>query len=120
MSLCLTGAGKAASVALMSFTLTWTHTVERVEWQEDWRVTPTGLVLEEARVKGTGAGMEPPPEARLDNGWWRWRPGGPARMVMVLRRMPGLDDWKLCPAGGACRPLGELISGDPVALSACE
>ncbi|MFX6230366.1 DUF1850 domain-containing protein, partial [Acinetobacter baumannii] len=31
------------SLAVAAFTLSWTHSVEKVEWQEDWRVTPQGL-----------------------------------------------------------------------------
>jgi hypothetical protein len=50
-------------MAMQSFTLVWTHSVERTEWRESWRVTPAGLVLTEARVKGSGAGMEPATDA---------------------------------------------------------
>jgi hypothetical protein len=35
-----------------------------------------GLELVQARVKGSGAGMEPPPEARLVDGWFQWQPRG--------------------------------------------
>jgi hypothetical protein len=119
MSLCLFGAGKSAALAVSAFTLAWTHSVEKVEWQEDWRVTPAGLVLDAARVKGTGAGMEPPPEAKLEAGWWRWRPGGAPRSVMVLRRSGTTADWRLC-AGEQCRPLGDILAADPIALSPCD
>ena len=77
LSLCLASAGAVKALALAAFTLAWTHSIEKVEWQEDWRITPAGLELVEARVKGSGAGMEPPPEARLINGWFRWKPAAP-------------------------------------------
>jgi hypothetical protein len=48
------------TLALAAFTLVWTHSIEKVDWQEDWHVTPDGLELVQARVKGSGAGMEPP------------------------------------------------------------
>ena len=78
MSLCLAFAGVVKALSVAAFTLVWTHSIEKVEWQEDWRITARGLELVEARVKGSGAGMEPPPEARLMKGWFRWRPNRPA------------------------------------------
>ena len=74
LSLCLASAGIAKTLSIAAFTLAWTHSIEKVEWQEDWRVTPQGLELVQARVKGFGAGMEPPPEARLVDGWFQWQP----------------------------------------------
>ena len=68
-ALCVLSAGKTITLAASLFTLSWTHSVERVRWEEDWRVTPAGLEIVEARVKGSGAGMEPPPDAVLKNGW---------------------------------------------------
>src|SRR4051812_49599295 len=78
LSLCLATAGAAKALSLAAFTLVWTHSIEKVDWQEDWRVTPAGLELIAARVKGSGAGMEPPPEARLGEGWVTWQPQRPA------------------------------------------
>jgi hypothetical protein len=83
------------ALALAAFTLAWTNSVEKVEWQEDWRVTPQGLQLVSARVKGSGAGMEPPPEARLSDGWFQWQvaralAGGIARQFRRRGRMAGL------------------------------
>ena len=126
MSLCVTGAGKVVGLALSTFTLAWTHSVERIDWEEDWRVTPAGLEIVEARVRGTGAGMEPPPEAKLDSGWWRWRPGGGSKAVVVLRRSGATADWRVCPrdvdgvaVDRACRLLGDIVAADPVALAPC-
>lgn len=59
MSLCVASAGVVKTLAVVAFTLAWTHSIEKTEWQEDWRVTPQGLELIAARVKGSGAGMEP-------------------------------------------------------------
>lgn len=121
MSLCLAAAGIVVSLAVPDFSLAWTHTVEKTEWREDWRVTPEGLVLTEAAVRGSGAGMEPPPEARLQGGFYRWRPDGPSVPEIVLRRAPQAGDWRLC-AGGRCAPLGEWVgaAADPVTLRPCQ
>jgi hypothetical protein len=84
VSLCFATASGVKALALSAFTLAWTHSVAKVEWQEDWRVTPAGLELVQARVKGTGPGMEPPPEARLVDGWFQWRPQRPPMHEVVL------------------------------------
>lgn len=118
-ALCLAGGGEVIRVATLAFTLAWTHTIERTAWEEDWRVEPAALVLVEARVKGTGAGMEPPEGARFDGSWWRWMPGLSVPSVTV-RRAPEAGDWRLC-VEAACRPVGEILppAADPVTLSPC-
>ena len=135
-ALCLVAAGLTARVAATAFTLAWTHTVEQVEWREDWRVEPAALVLVAARVVGSGAGMDPPDGARLEDGAWVWRPMTRAPSI-TLRRAPEAEaragDWRLCVAG-ACRPLGAILAAaapdaasaaraaraDPVRLEPCD
>jgi len=58
LSLCLASAGVVKTLSIAAFTLVWTHSIEKTDWQEDWRVTPEGLVLTQARVKGSGAAGE--------------------------------------------------------------
>jgi len=118
--LCLAAGTSAARLALGAFTLAWTHTVEKLLWEEDWRVEPEGLVLVESRVRGSGAGMEPGPEARLEGGAFRSTGSLPPLPELVLARMPGLPDWRLCAPDG-CRLLGELLPGSegPVLLRPC-
>jgi hypothetical protein len=118
--LCLSAGAAAARLALEAFTLLWTHTVEKVEWREDWRVEPVGLVLVESRVLGSGAGMEPGPDARLEAGAWRFRPALPPLPELVLARGSGLEDWRLCDERG-CRSLGALLADaeGPVRLRPC-
>ncbi len=36
MSLCILAAGKTTVLAVASFTLAWTHSVERTRWIETW------------------------------------------------------------------------------------
>ena len=68
MALCILAGAKTVALAVSAFSLSWTHSVEKITWQENWQVTPAGLELIEARVKGSGAGMEPPEDAVLQDG----------------------------------------------------
>lgn len=108
MGLCLATAGVVKSLAVASFMLSWTHSVEKTEWQEDWRVTPQGLEIVEARVKGSGAGMEPPPDARLIDGWFRWKPHLPLLPEVVLGNSGVAGEWRLC-TEGKCQDLSAIL-----------
>lgn len=118
MSLCVVAGAAALRLAGAAFTLGWTHSVERVRWEEDWRITPAGLEIVEARVRGSGAGMEPGPDAALRNGWWRWRPAlAPApELTLAASGMTG-GGWTLC-AEGACRTIG-AEAGQPIRIAPC-
>ena len=118
MSLCILAGGKVTALALSMFTLSWTHSVQKTEWRETWAVTPAGLELRQAEVKGSGAGMEPGPDAVLRDGWWVWHPALPPqeRVSLAASGMtPG--GWRLCHDGG-CVELGAK-AGDEVSLSWC-
>ncbi|TPQ30033.1 DUF1850 domain-containing protein [Bradyrhizobium guangdongense] len=123
VSLCLASAGSVKALSLAAFTLVWTHSIEKVDWQEDWRVTPSGLQLVQARVKGTGAGMEPPPEARLVDGWFQWTPNSAPMQEVVLGNSGAAGEWRLC-AGGKCRTLSDIlghpIGADVTTMSVCD
>jgi hypothetical protein len=108
LSLCLTSAGVAKVLSLAAFTLAWTHSVEKTAWQEDWRITPQGLELVQARVKGSGAGMEPPPEARLVDGWFQWQPKRAPMPQLVLANSGAAGEWRIC-HDGTCRTLSEIF-----------
>jgi hypothetical protein len=122
LSLCLASAGLVKALSVATFTLVWTHSIEKTDWQEDWRVTPQGLELVQARVKGSGAGMEPPPEARLVDGWFQWQPARPAMPQVVLGNSGAAGEWRLC-ASGDCRTLSDIfghpIGANVTAMSAC-
>ncbi|MCD0420381.1 DUF1850 domain-containing protein [Rubrivivax sp. JA1024] len=123
VSLCVASAGVIKTLAIAAFTLAWTHSIEKVEWQEDWTVTPQGLQLITARVKGSGAGMEPAPEARLVNGWFEWHPHRPPMPNVVLGNSGLAGEWRLC-ADGRCRTLSQIldrpIGPHPTTISNCE
>jgi hypothetical protein len=122
VSLCLTSAGVVKSLSIAAFTLVWTHSVEKTDWQEDWRLTPKGLELVQARVKGSGAGMEPPPEARLVGGWFQWKPARAPMPELVLGNSGVAGEWRLC-SGGHCRTMSEIfghpIGANAIKMSAC-
>jgi hypothetical protein len=112
---------KTLSVA--AFTLVWTHSIEKIDWQEDWRIAPQGLELVQARVKGSGAGMEPPPEARLVDGWFQWRPKRAPMPEVLLANSGAAGEWRLC-SEGQCRTLSEIfghpIGTNVIRMSACD
>ena len=120
--LCILAGGSlvAKLAGITAFTLSWTHSIERLPWEEDWRIEAAELVLVEARVQGMGAGMEPPAEATLRDGAWRWRPDVPPLPEVVLRRSGATADWRLC-AEGQCRALDAIVppEADPVTLRPC-
>ncbi|PZA10316.1 DUF1850 domain-containing protein [Rhodopseudomonas palustris] len=123
MSLCVASAGVVKTLAIAAFTLAWTHSIEKVEWQEDWTITPQGLELITARVKGSGAGMEPAPEARLVGGWFEWHPHRPPMPNVVLGNSGLAGEWRLC-SEGTCRTLSDIvghpIGPQPTTLSRCD
>jgi len=120
MSLCLAAGALVVSLGAGEITLAWRHSVQKTLWEEVWRDTPAGLVMDEARIQGSGAGMEAPPDARLVDGFWRWRPALPPQSEIVMRRSGATADWQVCVAG-ACRPMGAYLprDADPVILKAC-
>ena len=122
MSLCLSAGGVTLALALEAFSLRWTHSVERTEWREEWRVTQAGLVIESASVAGSGAGMEVPKGAVLRDGAWHYRPALPPQTQVVFADA-GRDvgDWRICD-DEMCRDVGGLVPsrGNRLTLSACE
>lgn len=120
MELCLLAAGATVRLGTVMLTLAWMHSIEKTRWEEDWRATPAGLVLDEDRIQATGAGMEPPPNARFDGKWWRYTPPLPPMPNTVLRRSGATADWQVC-IKGVCKPMGAYVpkDADPVTLTTC-
>jgi hypothetical protein len=61
-----------------------------------------------ARVKGSGAGMEPPPEARLAGGWFEWQPKRAPMPEVVLGNSGLAGEWRLC-HDGKCQTLSAIF-----------
>jgi hypothetical protein len=118
MSLCILGLAHTVVLPAALFSLSWTHSVEGTRWEESWRVSEAGLQIIEARVKGSGAGMEPSQGADLHDGWWVFRPEVPPQNKLILAASGATQDgWTLC-AVGVCRSLGKNPSS-PITLRAC-
>jgi hypothetical protein len=120
-------APEPAFVATQQFTLSWTHSIEKVRWEEDYLVLKgpgAGAAPElravSARVRGSGAGMEPPPDAVLRDGWYSYTPAQRSPAALPLSRSEFVPDYELC-MNGLCRPLSHwLVSdGGVTRLSAC-
>jgi hypothetical protein len=112
MPLCLSAGLLSATLAANAFTLAWTHSIEKVRWEEDWRIAGDRLEIVAARIRGTGAGMEPPAGAMLRDGAWQYRPAVAPLPVLVLTHSPHAAGYQLC-ADGTCRPLAGLLPGLP-------
>ncbi|WP_404861950.1 DUF1850 domain-containing protein [Georhizobium sp. MAB10] len=120
MSLCLSAAGKTVALALEAFSLVWTHSVEKTEWREEWRIADGLLVIERAHVQGTGAGMEIPAGAQLIDRAWVYEPDLSPRPSVIFSDAGQGSDWQIC-AMDRCRAMGTLlpVSGTILEMKAC-
>ena len=103
-ALCLAAGALQLSLPVSQFRLRWTHSIEKVEWAEDYEVAGEWLHLSRAYIRGSGAGMEPPPGAWLLRGVWHYRLDDPWRREIVLARSEFVPDYELC-FDGHCRAL---------------
>lgn len=116
MSVCLAVGAAVLHLSVPRFTLSWTHSVEKVIWEETWTVAD-GLSNVTDRIKGSGAGMEPGDDARLEDGWWVWHPGTEVPALVLAASGATGGGWTFC-ADGACRVLG-AEAGAPVRIAPC-
>ncbi|WP_377276101.1 DUF1850 domain-containing protein [Rhizobium sp. R86522] len=118
MSLCVALAATVLTIPTTTFSLSWEHSVEKVEWREEWAMTSSGLQLRQASVKGSGAGMEPGEGAVLEDGWWRWTPTlAPLSEIRLAASGETPGGWQLCHETG-CLILGRQAGEDSV-ISPC-
>lgn len=117
----LAAAGDAAQPVFMpvqQVTLAWEHSIEKVRWEEDyelrWSSDAQGapvLQATEARIKGSASGMEPPADARLQDGWYHYQPEQQQHQMLRLTRSEFTADYQWCDEQG-CRPLSAIIPRD--------
>jgi hypothetical protein len=110
-----------AVLPTVAFTLVWTHSVEKTEWWEAWRIENGRLRSVEAVITGSAAGMEPPPGAVLVDNVWRYVPAAPPTTRLRLAYSQ-FGDYRLC-WEGACRPLASLLpacASEPIELYPCQ
>jgi hypothetical protein len=120
-------AADAVFIPVRRFTLAWTHSIEKTRWEEDYAVEPGAagggprLLAVAARVRGSGAGMEPPADAVLRNGWYEYLPATGALPELLLARSPYVADYEWC-VQGRCEPLARLLPSDGgvTRLRACQ
>lgn len=118
MSICVLAGGKTMVFAAAAFTLSWTHSVEKTRWEEHWQVLPAGLQVVEARIQGSGAGMDPPEGSVFKDGWWTYRPTVPPQQRLVLAASGATGEgWTFC-AEGRCAVIGARAA-DPTVVTAC-
>jgi hypothetical protein len=119
--LALAAAGATAAPVFVPgehFTLAWMHSIEKVRWEEDYEVqagrapgSPPVLRALTARVRGSAAGMEPPDDAVLRNGWYEYTPRTWSPQGLRLTRSAFTADYDWCTASG-CVSLGSLLPSD--------
>lgn len=115
MSLCLSAGAVLLSLPASAFVLSWTHSVERTVWREDWRIAGETLVLDEARVEGSGAGMEPTAGARLEGGTWIYPPRLRPLQRLRLAHSEFASDYSLC-WSDKCELLATLVDHEQGAV----
>jgi hypothetical protein len=116
--LCLTAGGKTIAIAIEAFSLLWTHSVERTEWREEWRIEGERLVIESAFIQGSGAGMEPPAGAIPVKGGWSYHPKKEPLESLDLSRSEFSPDYQIC-WKNACRSISEILPLGPTKLFSC-
>ena len=122
MPVCVAAGGLVTVLAMQSFTLAWTHSIEKIRWEEDYRVSGAMLVLVEARIRGSGAGMEPPEGSTLVDGVWHYDPHMPPLPALHLTHSVYTAGYELC-HDNRCTPLADAApragNGDVIEVSAC-
>ncbi|MFK4821514.1 DUF1850 domain-containing protein [Ochrobactrum quorumnocens] len=82
-------------------------------------MTSQGLVLSKARIKGSGAGMDPPADAVLKDGWYTYHPQIPPRQEIILAASGKTGGgWTLC-AEQKCIELGQE-EATPIHIKPCD
>lgn len=121
-ALCLVAGSLQAQIPVSQFTLRWQHSIEKIDWEEDYVIAGDWLLLSRARVRGSGAGMEPPAGAYYERGVWHYRPAPDMRWTrqLVLTRSEFTHDYELC-IDGRCQALSRWIapSGDTTTAAPC-
>lgn len=128
LGVCLQIAAPYKAVAFIpsqAFTLAWEHTIEKVRWEEDYRVQLHSdrpqLVAGLARVTGSAAGMEPPPNAVRRAGWYEYQPVVLYPGELRLTRSEFSADYEWCEQN-QCVSLATYLPSDGgvTLLQACE
>jgi hypothetical protein len=119
MSLCIASAGSIMTLLAASFSLSWTHSVEKTTWIEHWQVKGDRLALSSASVEGSGAGIDLPPDAVWEDDRWTYRPDlAPLHRLDLAASGATVSGWRLC-VNENCHELGAM-PGEPVSIWASD
>ncbi|MCM2295562.1 DUF1850 domain-containing protein [Rhodoferax sp.] len=118
--------GSMVFVPVTEFTLAWTHSIEKVRWEEDYVVqldaagAQAVLHAVQARVRGSAAGMEPPSGAVLRQGWYHYVPAIQTPPELRLTRSEFTPDYVVC-VQGRCQSMADwmISDGGITLLKAC-
>ena len=123
IALCLSAGALSATLSIQSFTLAWMHSVEKVRWEEDWKIEGKSLHLVEARIQGMGAGMETPEGAIFRDGTWHFTPSLAPMKSLNLSHSPYTKGYEFC-MEGQCQQLTNFLPNIEettiIVLEACE
>ena len=119
MSLCIATGGQILALVASSFTLSWTHSVEKTEWIEHWQVEGSRMTLVSASVQGSGAGIDLPPSARWEHDRWTYEVDmAPLSKLTLAASGTTVGGWTIC-GDEQCLPLGKQ-AGEPITIWATE
>jgi hypothetical protein len=120
LSICVLVGALHWSMPTGDFTLAWTHSVEKVRWEEDYVLKGRMLSLQAARIRGSGAGMEPPADAVWRDGAWHYTPASTPLARLVLANSSFGGHYDICFAGD-CRalPVAEDGPSRPTIIEPC-
>lgn len=96
------------SLPVERFTLAWTHSIEKVRWEEDYVLRRQELVPVAGRMQGNGAGMEIPTGAELRDDVWHYVPALGPLAVLRLARSAYVSDYEIC-RDGHCQRIAQLL-----------
>jgi hypothetical protein len=99
-----------------AFTLAWVHTVERTPWEEDYAIHGGQLSIRQARVKRSGAGMDPGPGAIWSDGWWKYVPSLSVLPKIALANSAEAPGYTIC-WQGTCQALKSLVGSGVVTIA---
>lgn len=94
-------------------TLSWIHTIERTPWEEDYAIEKGALVITEARVTRSGAGMDAPSGAIWAQGRWHYVPALDPLPEIILANSSFAGGYSIC-WEGSCRRLSDVIAADTI------
>jgi len=123
-AICLLIGGVVRTVlSATEFDVGWDHSVEKTRWEEHYRIDGRQLRLTEARVRSMGAGMEPLPDAQLQDGWWRWQVTREPLPELRLTFSTYAADYRIC-WNQRCTNLADAVgespgNGDVITVTPC-